>query len=120
MNENASTADGRVEALVEQAGQLAHSVHQRQLDPTAKPSYLLRRRSPRSPAHIWLGQDTACRSYRSGGLGSGGYFVVRDCGQRPLCQSCEREIRRFDYPVGDGWRQEAAWRIANNAAGGQT
>ena len=60
--------------------------------------YLVRRRKPKV-AHIFLGVDTACRMYSTGGLKKRLYKVVDDPGELPICENCQRKFEQFfDQP----------------------
>lgn len=50
--------------------------------------YLVRRKG-KGKAHLWDGNDTACRMYSTGGLSKKRY-VVADDGGRKLCGNCVR------------------------------
>jgi len=49
------------------------------------PYYFFKKRS--TAAHIWTGEDTACRMYSTGGLRKSGK-VFDDRGERRICTMC--------------------------------
>jgi len=59
--------------------------------------YLINVTKPSNSAHIWLGNDTACRMHSTGGLGSifskngkKKFEVVKNIGNRDICYNCKR------------------------------
>lgn len=50
--------------------------------------YLIRKRGKASRAHIWTGQDTACRMYSTGGLRKDRFYLSEAPGDHPICQMC--------------------------------
>jgi hypothetical protein len=50
------------------------------------PYYFFKKRS--AAAHIWTGEDTACRMYSTGGLRKSGK-VFDDRGERRVCTMCK-------------------------------
>ena len=55
-----------------------------------KPRYIFNERKQRSSAHIWDGQDTACRMWSTGGMSSTkpGYVTAFGLEGRLLCHMC--------------------------------
>lgn len=50
--------------------------------------YLVRKKKP-GVAHIWVGNDTACRMWGTGGIRKEKYQKVADIGALPVCLMCE-------------------------------
>lgn len=50
--------------------------------------YLLAKKISKS-AHIWMGTDTACRMFSTGGLRKKNYHVEASAGMRSLCKICD-------------------------------
>lgn len=53
-------------------------------------TYLLNERKPKSMAHLWLGADTACRLWSTGGIKQSrpGWITSPTPVGRSLCQMC--------------------------------
>lgn len=53
-------------------------------------TYLFNERKPKSMAHLWLGQDTACRLWSTGGIKQSrpGWITSPTPMGRSLCQMC--------------------------------
>ena len=51
-------------------------------------AYLVRKRKPRV-AHIWIGTDTACRMYSTGGLAKKKYMVAYGPTSLAICTMCD-------------------------------
>ncbi len=51
--------------------------------------FLIRNRGKKVKAHIWLGNDTACRMYSTGGLRQPRYEVHETSCGRPICTMCQ-------------------------------
>lgn len=56
-----------------------------------KPTYLFNERKKRSSAHLWDGQDTACRMWSTGGMSNTkpGYVTASGLEGRLLCHMCQ-------------------------------
>lgn len=54
---------------------------------TTRQQYLTRKRKPKV-AHLWLGRDTACRMYSTGGMRTKRYVVSNDRRDLPICTMC--------------------------------
>lgn len=55
-------------------------------------TFLIRKKLKGKPAvaHIWSGDDTACRMWSTGGIGrKRPYEVVEDRGEHEVCQMCK-------------------------------
>jgi hypothetical protein len=53
-------------------------------------AYLVRKKNPTKPAHIFLLDDTLCHMWSTGGIRRrNDYSVVMDPGDRPICRMCE-------------------------------
>lgn len=58
--------------------------------------YLIRDRGRQARAHYWIGNDTVCRMYSTGGMRRQGCSVHdTDCG-REICQMC-RHLMEKDF-----------------------
>ena len=51
--------------------------------------YLIRKTGTKQKAHIWLGSDTACRMWSTGGLRRDRYEVRDDRGNHAVCHMCK-------------------------------
>lgn len=49
--------------------------------------FLMRKKNPKT-AHMWLGNDTACRMYSTGGLVKSKYSLSNDKQDLRICQMC--------------------------------
>lgn len=57
--------------------------------------YLVRKNEKsRKVAHIWLGEDTACRQYSTGGMTQKRYITVFEIGNLPICAMCASVANR--------------------------
>jgi hypothetical protein len=60
--------------------------------------YLIRKSGAKVAAHIWLGDDTACRMFSTGGLKKDRFAVFETQMGRPLCVMC-RNVSERSKPV---------------------
>ena len=51
--------------------------------------YLIRKSGTKQKAHIWLGRDTACRMWSTGGLKHDRFEVFDDPGEFEICHMCK-------------------------------
>lgn len=52
--------------------------------------WLIRNRGKRFAAHIWLGSDTACGMWSTGGMKQSRFEVRGDRGNHEVCHMCQR------------------------------
>lgn len=64
-----------------------HTKHEDQV------GYLHRKKvTDKTRAHIWLGKDTACRMYSTGGIKrKWNYTVSKDVYNMPICENCKEK-----------------------------
>ena len=59
--------------------------------------YLIRRGKKKARAHLWLGRDTVCRLYSTGGIKAKSKFIVCDSPEnRPICVMCGIVCAKLD------------------------
>jgi hypothetical protein len=62
--------------------------------------FLCRTRKRKNAAHVWIGKDTACRMYSTGGLGSRhGFEIVDSPGERSVCTMCACAMAEAGIPI---------------------
>lgn len=52
-------------------------------------SFLIRKTGAKVKAHLWVGHDTACRMWSTGGLKQSKFEVRDDRGEHEVCQMCK-------------------------------
>jgi len=58
------------------------------------------RGEPQPPAHLWDGEDTACRMWSTGGISRHTSYRVSDTPEgRPICGVCEEKTRAGSAPA---------------------
>lgn len=58
-----------------------------------QPQYLIRNVGSKNSAHVWLGTDTACRMWSTGGMKQS-RFSVTECNKgRDICQMCTNALK---------------------------
>lgn len=50
--------------------------------------FLIRKTGAKARAHLWLGHDTACRMWSTGGMKQSRYQVTSVRGDREICLMC--------------------------------
>lgn len=50
--------------------------------------FLIRKTGAKVRAHLWLGHDTACRMWSTGGMKQSRFAVTSERGEREICQMC--------------------------------
>jgi hypothetical protein len=50
--------------------------------------YLIRKRGKKNSAHIWTGEDTACRMYSTGGMLKDRFELRDEPGEHRICTMC--------------------------------
>ena len=59
--------------------------------------YLIRLGKKKARAHLWLGRDTVCRLYSTGGIRAKSKFIVCDSPEnRPICVMCDIVCAKLD------------------------
>jgi hypothetical protein len=62
--------------------------------PEQKQKFLVRRKGgAKTRAHLWVGNDTSCRMYSTGGLRPSRY-VITETTDREICQMCRNVSER--------------------------
>jgi hypothetical protein len=56
--------------------------------------YLIRKNGTKQKAHVWLGGDTVCRMWSTGGLKRDRFEVRDDRGEREICHMCKSVSER--------------------------
>lgn len=62
-------------------------------------TFLIRRKFAGKPAiaHIWFGDDTACRMWSTGGIGRNRPFdQIEILGDHPICQMCQTNAAKLE------------------------
>lgn len=54
--------------------------------------FLIRKTGAKAKAHVWKGEDTACRMWSTGGLKKSRFEVRKDRGEHEICHMCSEEI----------------------------
>lgn len=53
-----------------------------------KGPFLIRKTGTKAKAHIWLGGDTACRMWSTGGMKQSRFEVYTELGSHEICHLC--------------------------------
>ena len=59
--------------------------------------WLLRKWGKKNKAHIWIGYDTRCSMWSSGGLREENFEIVSDRGDHEICHMCEQVEKRDGF-----------------------
>lgn len=59
----------------------------------ADSTFLMKKNKPKV-AHVWTGEDTACRMYSTGGLRRRRYLIDESDRGLPICTMCDNVTRR--------------------------
>ncbi len=54
--------------------------------------FLIRNRGKKQKAHIWLGKDTACKMWSTGGLKVSGFDLHEDTQDKDICTMCRNAV----------------------------
>lgn len=57
--------------------------------------YLIRKVGNKQAAHLWLGDDTVCRMWSTGGLSKKRYRICATDEGRRLCRMCKINFRKW-------------------------
>lgn len=60
--------------------------------------YLYNSKRPKTAAHIWTGEDTACRMFSTGGLKLGKKEIHQTFGDRRVCLMCQNNHKKHNPP----------------------
>ncbi len=58
------------------------------VEPICENQFLIRNRGKKQKAHIWLGKDTACKMWSTGGLKASGFDLHDDPQGKDVCTMC--------------------------------
>ena len=58
--------------------------------------YLYNEKRKKTAAHIWTGEDTACRMFSTGGLKAGKKEIHDDLDHRRVCLMCQNNFRKIE------------------------
>lgn len=59
--------------------------------------YLYNKKKQGTAAHIWLGDDTACRMVSTGGIRRGKKEIHRELDHRRVCLMCQNNLLKFEF-----------------------
>jgi hypothetical protein len=57
--------------------------------------YFYNEKRKKTAAHIWTGEDTACRMFSTGGLSLGKKKVYKELDDRRVCLMCQTNFNKF-------------------------
>ena len=58
--------------------------------------FLYNAKKTTSAAHIWTGNDTACRMWSTGGFLMGNKKLHDDAGKRRICMMCQSQFKKYE------------------------